>query len=167
MGAQGIGPAPAVTLKAIGHGRELTINALGRPALLVFVARESSDQARPIIDAIREHYPTVEQLIIANVADLRTIPRLIRKVAEQLMKSSYKDAVERLEEWKTPEEYVLILPDWDGEALQPLGIEDVRKTVAFAALTADGNVASVYQGDDPVPHLLAMLEKAGATPPQA
>ena len=60
------GPAPAVTLKAIGHGRELTFNALGTPAVVMCVARESADQPNAVVDV-----PTQIQVIeSASVADI-------------------------------------------------------------------------------------------------
>ena len=84
---------------------------------------------------------------------------MLRKVAEQLMKSSYKDAVEGLDPGKTPEEYVLILPDWDGDVLTPLGVEDVSKQIAVAVIDADATLVGVYQGEDPASHAVELLEK--------
>ena len=98
MQEQSLSPAPAVTLKAIGHGRQLKFNALGTAAVLIFVARESSEQPQPVVTAIREKYPTAGEVMIVNVADGRAFPRLIHKVAEQIMKSSYNDAVSNLEQ---------------------------------------------------------------------
>jgi hypothetical protein len=157
---QALSPAPAVTLKAIGHGRQLTFNALGTPAVLVCVARETSDMARPVIDAVRERYPTADQVLIANIADARSFPRLIRKVAQQIMKSSYNDAVSNLEAGRKPEDYVLIVPDWDGSLLKPLGFDDVTKEIGVAVIDARGNLAGVYQGEGAPSQVLAMLERA-------
>jgi hypothetical protein len=154
--------APAVTLKANGHGRRLTFNQLGVTALLVCVARETSDMASPVVAAVREKYPTVDQVLIANIADTRPYPRLIRKIAEQIMKSSYNDAVKNLLPGRKPEDYVLIMPDWDGDLLKPLGIDDVTKTIAVAVIDARGGLVGVYQGDEPVAEALAMLDRAGA-----
>lgn len=152
-------PAPAVTLKANGHGRKLTFNELGVPAVLVCVARETSDLASPVVSAIREKYATVDQVMIINLADTRPFPRLIRKIAEQIMKSAYNDAVKNLAPGRTPEDYVLIVPDWDGLVLGPLGIEDVKETIAVVVLNAKGEVVGTYQGDDPAPEVLALLER--------
>ena len=151
--------APSVTLQAIGHGRKIKIDEIGAPAVLICVGRETSSQARPVVDAVREKYPTAADAVIANVADVRGFPRVLRKVAEQLMKSSYKDAVEGLDPSKTPEEYVLILPDWDGDILSPLGVDDVSKQIAVAVVDRYGSVAGVYQGDDPASHVVELLEK--------
>ena len=155
-----LSPAPAVTLKAIGHGRQLTFNALGAPAVVMFVSRETSDQPQPVVDVIREKYPTPAQVMIVSVADGRAFPRLIHKVAEQIMKSSYNDAVKGLEPGMNPEEYVLIAPDWDGALLKPLGFDDVTKMIGVAVIDAGGNVAGTYQGDDAPSHVLALLERA-------
>jgi hypothetical protein len=160
MQEQALSPAPAVTLKAIGHGRQLTFNALGRPAVLIFVARETSEQPPPVVTAIREKYATADDVMIANVADGRPFPRLIRKIAERIMKSSYNDAVKNLEPGRKPEDYVLIVPDWDGALLRLLGIDDVTKMIAVAVINGRGDLIGVYQGDDPQSHVLEMLERA-------
>jgi len=159
---QAIGPAPAVTLKAIGHGRQLTFNAIGTTALLVCVARETSDAAPAVVSAVRERYATADQVLIANIADTRPFPKLIRRVAEQIMKSSYNDAVKNLAPGRIPENYVLIVPDWDGALLGPLGIDDVSKTIAVAVISRSGDLTGVYQGEDPASHALTLLEQAGA-----
>ena len=153
-------PAPAVTLKANGHGRALTFNNLGAIAVLVCVARETADQASPLVTAVRETYPSAAEVMVVTIADTRPFPRIIREVAEQLMKSSYNDAVKNLKEGRTPEEYVLIVPDWDGQLLGPLGIDDVTKTIAIAVIDADGNIAGVYQGEDREARVLEMIESA-------
>ena len=151
--------APSVTLQAIGHGRKIKVDEIGVPAVLICVGRETSSQARPVVEAVRAKYPTAADAVIANVADVRGFPRMLRKVAEQLMKSSYKDAVEGLDPGKTPEEYVLILPDWDGDVLTPLGVEDVSKHIAVAVIDRDATLTGVYQGDDPAAHAVELLEK--------
>jgi len=158
---QAVSRAPSVTLQAVGHKRRITIDAIGVPALLLFVARETSDQPPTVVNAVRERYPTADQLLIANVADGRPFPKLIRKIAEQIMKSSYNDAVKNLQPGRAPEDYVLILPDWDGALLGPLGIDDVTKRIAVAVTSRSGDLVGVYQGDDPATAALDMLALAG------
>ena len=157
---QAVGPAPAVTLKAIGHGRQLTFNALGTPAVVMCVARESSDQPQAVVDVVREKWRDAAKVMIVNVADGRAFPKLIHKVAEQIMKSSYNDAVAGLEPGMKPEDYVLIAADWDGKLLKPLGFEDVSKLIGVAVIDGSGNLVGTYQGDDAPAQTLAMVEKA-------
>jgi len=149
--------APAVTLKANGHGRKIQFDDIGTTALLICVARETSDAPGPIVEAVREKYVTAEEVLIINLADTRPFPRLIRKIAEQIMKSSYNDAVKNLQPGSKPEDYVLIVPDWDGDVLEPLGIDDVTKTIAVAVIDRAGKVVGVYQGDNPAKAAMELL----------
>jgi hypothetical protein len=154
--------APAIPYKAIGHGRELRLDALGVPAVLVFVGRETSKQAQPIVEAVRETYPDTGQVIVCNIADVRGIPKLVRKPVEMLMKASYREAVENLVEGRKPEEYVLILPDWDGAAYESFGVHDVSTTPAVGVLDAHGNIVGMVQGDDMAAAALEMLSNSRA-----
>lgn len=152
--------APAASYKAIGHGRQIQLDAIGVPAVLVFVGRETSEQAQPIVSAVREAHPTVADVMICNLADVRGIPKLVRKPIEMLMKSSYNDAVANLEQGRTAEDYVLILPDWDGAAYDAFGVRDVSKLAAVGVLDANGRIVGMHQGDEPAAHVLQMLERA-------
>jgi hypothetical protein len=158
MSAVSVTQSPEVTLKAYGHGREISFGKPGVPMVLLCVARETSDQPPPIVTAIREVYPLVSQVMICNIADLRKIPKLIKKIVEQLMKSSYHDAVKNLAPGRTAEEYVLIMPEWDGDLLGPLGIEDVTKTVAVVVLAPDGRVVLRHQGEGAGSQVMRALE---------
>ena len=152
--------APAVELEAIGHGRRIAVDAIGAPAVLIFVGRETAVSARTVVDDIRARYPRASQVVVATVADLRGIPRLARRIAQGRMKEPYEHAVARLEEGRAPEDYVLILPDWDGVLIRALGIDDLSKTIAVAVIDASGNVTGVYHGFDTATRALALLEQA-------
>jgi hypothetical protein len=143
------GRLPDVTMKAFGHGRELRIGALGVPAMFTCVARETADQPQPVARAVREAYPSADEVLVISIADLRKIPKLLKPIVDQLMKSNYKHAVDNLEPGRSAEDHVLILPDYDGDFLGALGIDDVTKQIAVVVSDAAGNVAGAYQGDDP------------------
>ncbi len=153
--------APAVTLKAIGHGRQFTFDSIGTTALLICVARETTDKAPDVVAAVRERWSQASEVVIINLGDARPFPPVIRKVAEQIMKASYNEAVKSLLPGRTPEEYVLIVPDWDGDMLGPLGIDDVTKTIAVAVINKHGEVVGVYQGDDCATQAVALIASAG------
>jgi hypothetical protein len=150
--------APGVTLTAYGHGRKVAFGTPGVPMVLVCVARETSDQGSPVTRAIRDAYPEASEVVVCNIADVRGIPKLLKPVVQQLMKSGYNHAVENLRPGHTAEEHVLIVPDWDNELLGPLGIDDVTKTIAVVVLAADGRVVLRHQGDDPAGAALAALD---------
>lgn len=149
---------PSAPIKAIGHGRMLNLAELGVPAVLLFVGRETSSQASPVVNAIRERYPTVGEVMICNIADVRGIPKLVRKPVEMLMKSSYKDAVDNLQEGRTAEDYVLILPDWDGGVYEAAGIQDVSKEVALAVIDPQGRVVGTHQGEGVADRAVELLD---------
>lgn len=148
MQEQEVQQAPDVTLKAYGHGREIAFGTPGVVMVLCCVARETSDQAQPVVRAIRDVYPDAAQVLVCNIADVRKIPKLLKVVVEQLMKSGYNNAVHNLQPGHTAEDYVLILPDWNDELLGPLGIDDVTKNAAVVVLAPDGRVVLRHQGGD-------------------
>jgi hypothetical protein len=137
----------------------VNLSQLGVPAALVFVARETSSQANPLITEIRDEFPDARKVMICNVADVRGIPKLVRKPVEMLMKSSYNDAVANLQEGRTAEDYVLILPDWEGDAFTALEVEDVKETVTVVVLDAKGEKVGAYKD---AAGTLDGLRKAGA-----
>jgi hypothetical protein len=144
-------------MTAFGHGRELRLAALGVPAMYTCVARETSDQPQPVARAVRDAYPSAEQVLVISVADLRKIPRLLKPIVDQLMKSNYKNAVENLQPGRKPEDHVLILPDYGDGFLDGLGVEDVTKQIAVVVADAKGDVAGIYQGDDPASAAMKMV----------
>ena len=148
---------PDVTLKAFGHGRELHMGALGVAAMFTCVARETADQPPPVARAVRDAYPSADQVLVISIADLRKIPKLLKPIVDQLMKSNYKNAVEGLQPGRKAEDHVLIMPEYDGDFLGALGIEDVTKQIAVVVADAKGNVAGIYQGDDPTTAALKMV----------
>jgi len=149
-------------IKAIGHGRQVDLSAPGPATVLIFVGRETQAEGKPISQAIRDSYPEASRVRVCNVADVRGIPRLVRKPIEMMMKSSYNDAVEGLAPGRAPEDYVLILPDWDGEVYKALGVDDVKTSAAVAVVDSAGALAGVVRGPNAATQALALLAKEGA-----
>jgi hypothetical protein len=139
-----------MTLKAAGSGREVTLNAIGRPAVLLFHTQETAEQAAQVNLAVRqvEDYADPSQLLIANVVDLHAVPKLFRGFAENAMRDSYKQAASALPREANPADHVLILPDWDGNVTKSVGLKDVNKDAGVAVLDADGHIVGVSQGKD-------------------
>ena len=160
---EGEGPGvklPNVMLKAIGSGREIGLKAIGKPAVLIFHTQETSEEAAQVNAAIRavEAYTKAENLLIANVVDLRTVPKLFRNFAERAMRSSYEEAAAALPEGLNAEDYVLILPDWDGTVTNAADLKDVNQMAGVVVLDAQGNIAGTHQGDVAVESTLELLK---------
>ena len=154
-------PALAVTLQSAGSGRRITLNAIGIPAVLLFHTQDTAEQAAKINSALRsmDKYRATDRLLIANVVDLRSVPKLFRNIAEKAMKDSYKQAVAALPQDSCPEDNVIILPDWDGHITKSLELKDVSKTAGVVVVNDKGCIVGKYQGSESESHALALLEK--------
>ncbi|MBK8784022.1 MAG: NAD(P)/FAD-dependent oxidoreductase [Anaerolineales bacterium] len=141
---------PATTLKAAGSGREIALNKIGKPAVLIFHTQETAEAAAQINQAIRaeSNYANCDSMLIANIVDLHSVPKLFRSFAEKAMKESYDKAAAALAKGLAPQDYVAILPDWDGSLTKSFGFKNTNKTAAFAVLDKDGQVAGGYQGNE-------------------
>ena len=149
--------APASTLVAIGSGRRVTLNRLARPAVLLFLARETSNDGPPVISRLREDYPSASEVFMASVVDLHIVPRLVRGVADAAMRLAYDKAVERFpQEFKPPRpgepvdpaDYILILPDWDAAVTRAFGMRNTARLPGLAVLDRHGMVVGMQQGGD-------------------
>jgi hypothetical protein len=155
-------PAPNITLKSAGSGRQVTLNKEGLPLVLLCVAQGTAGGVEPIREAVRHRYPDARTVVIASVVDLKGVPRLMRKMAEGVLNNRYKENAARLDEGKDARDYVVILPDWKGEVAPALGIADVGKQLGVAVISSRGEITGVYQGDDPAAAAVEILERAGA-----
>ena len=138
--------APDLTLTAIGSERSLWLQAPGLPAVLICLAQETEKDAELIGNAVRERYPGAADVLIAHVIDLRKIPGMFRKMAEGVLASEHKKAVEALADGLDPQDHVIILPDWQGEVAKSLNLPEPWKTVCGAVLSADGDVMGTFEG---------------------
>lgn len=143
-------PAPKFKMRAIGSGREISVEALaGHMAVLIFVNQDTQRDGRGIIKAIREEYPSAAEVLIATVVDLSPVPIILKGMAENMLKDSYQKSAARLAEGSDPAAYVVILPDWKGDLLKAFGVKAVNKQPAFVVIDRAGLIAGAYQGDDP------------------
>lgn len=153
--------APGITLKAAGSGRELRLDRAGAPLALLCVTQETSGAVEGIRTAIRERYADPQEVIVASVVNASAVPRLMRKMAESALGSRYRDAGSRLGEGKEPHDFIVILQDWKGEVVAALGALD-PKQLAVVVVTAGGEIAGVYQGEEPAKAAIELLGQAGA-----
>jgi hypothetical protein len=136
-------------LTAVGSGREIELGALPTPALLICFGQETQAGIEAIENATRERYPAADQLLVAHVVDLHKVPSLLRKVAEGVLSSEHKKAVANLPPGAVPDDHVIILPDWKGDAVRTLGLEDATRVVGLALIDRTGQVVWRHQGTDP------------------
>ena len=142
--------APAVTLRAVGSGRTIGLSDLRQPALLLFHTQETAEHAAMVNQAVRAiaAYATSDELLVANIVDLHAVPKLFRSFAENAMKDSYKQAAATLPAWARPEDYIFILPDWDGSVTKSFGLKDVNQQAGAVVVDTAGHIAGLHQGDN-------------------
>src|SRR4051812_15489530 len=84
--------APNFTLTHIvGHPVALS-DFRGKPVVVVFSGRDSTDQARQISRAIRSRYDG-EGLPIVSILDLSGIPKMMHGMAKGRIQSGYQEVV--------------------------------------------------------------------------
>ena len=151
--------APKVTLTAIGSGRKIDLRNTGILTLLVCHGRDSADEATEVHTAVRERYPLASTLMTASLVNLRIVPRMFRGVAEGAIRKAYQEAVDRLEQGQKPEDYIVILLDWDASVTNSLGLYHTASTAGVAVLDGEGSLLETYQGADLALKAVSLLEK--------
>ena len=127
--------------------------------MLICLAQETEKEAAIIEDAVRERFPSPQDVLVANVIDLRGVPSLFRKVAEGMLAGEHKKAVEALPDGLDPRDHVIILPDWQGDVAKSLNLPEPSKTVCGAVLSAVGDVMGTYEGPN-VANVFMLIEYA-------
>ena len=128
--------------------------------LLICYAQETEAGAEPLEIAVRQQYPDVSKLLVAHLIDLQKLPGLFRKVAEATLDAEYEKAVSALERGQNPEDHVVILVDWDGGAVQALGLSGVDKKLGLAVIDPSGRLVGIDQSDDPAVSALKLIAEA-------
>ncbi len=147
---------PALT--AVGTDRVIDPNAIDVPLVLICYAQATQSAGEAIETAIRDAYPDATRLVVAHVIDLHSVPRMLRGVAEGILRNEYNKAVESLAEGQMPYDYTIVLPDWDGAAIASLGLENVDKHAGVAVFAPPGRLLGIDQSDEPASAVLRMLE---------
>ena len=153
------GQAPNATLTAIGSRHRINLRQTGVLTLLVCHGRETAPEAARLHTAVRQRYPLASTLLAASLVDLKIVPRMFRGVAEAALREVHQQAVASLEEGMLPEEYIVILPDWDGGATAALGFRNTPNNAGVILLDGEGNLLEVYQGADLAETTLRLLGK--------
>jgi prolycopene isomerase len=154
-----VAPGSSHTLTAAVSGREIDFARPGLPTTLVFHDQDSAEAGVRAVVAIRSEHADAASVTVANVVDLQSVPKMFRRFANTSMRNSYAQAEERLSEGKRPEDYVVILPDWDGSATESFGFSDLGADIGVVVLDAEGEVVGVHQGESATDEALEDLRQ--------
>jgi len=147
---------PPFTLQALGSGR--TVSQAGdAPLLLVFHDQNTVDKVQAMQQAVRLVYSDAQQLQIASVVNMKSVPVFLRSTAESVMKGSYNKAAAAMPPGLDAADYVIILLDWDGNASKAYGAHKIERRPRLVLLDAAGTVRGVHQGEEIEQEALAMV----------
>jgi hypothetical protein len=148
---------PALTLEAAGSGRAVTLNAVGCPLVLICHGQETAPAAFEVNNAVRAQFADAGQVCIASVIDLRQFPSMFHGMVRPELEKAYRKAAEKLPEGADPAEFVVLLPDWKGEATDALEAGGSTKTAVVVVADADAGIAGIYRGEEPGQGALELL----------
>ena len=152
--------APDLTLKSVVSGRAVNLRKAGAPLVLMFASQGTTEMASALRASLREKFPDAGTLIIASVVDLHAVPRLMRKMADGVLSTRYREVAGRLTPGQDPRDYVVMLPDWKGEVGPAFGLGELQDQLGVAVIGADGSVAGVCSGADPLDAVVALIGSA-------
>ncbi len=150
-------PAPHFSLTAIASNRQINPASATGLLLLIFHSYQTVDEARLIIRAVRESYPSPDQILIASVADMRIVPRLARGMAKRIMQNAYEEAKKEIPEGHEPSDHIIILPDWYGKVFDAYNVPNTSGEVALVIIYESQIVQGSYKGHEPVMAVLELL----------
>jgi hypothetical protein len=147
--------APSFKLSAAVSGRVVEPTK-GRKMVLVFHGPQTTDAPKEVGKAVRAVYPKAEDVVIANIVDLRSMGGLWRKVADASIKANYDRMAPKVS--GDPAEYVIICPDYDGTCASLFGLDDPNREPAVAVLDGKGHLLGLEVGGELAQRALALLQ---------
>ena len=144
--------APDVTLQAVVSERNVPLAAPEMLTVLIFHGEDTADAASEVNFAIRQAFPSASRVLIASVVDLGFVPKMFHGLARDAMRSAFqKESNTYLPEGYDASDYIVILPDWNGDVTEAFGFEDVDETLGVVVIEERGRVLLVEQADSTEP----------------
>lgn len=144
-------PAPRIQMQAIETKRPVAVpHPQQTPMMLVFLGYQTATKLQETVMAVRRQYPDPAALLIANVVDLSSVPRLMRGAAESIMRNAYSQAAKSVPNGYDPVDQLILLPDWQGKVFKQYKVRNANQQLALVAVNGAGEIAGHYQGDNAV-----------------
>lgn len=158
--------APTFTLTAVKSGRQVSPkDCAGRVLGLVFHGQHTAQAVVDINVTVRPQYPEAGQVTLASVVDLSSVPRLLHRMVKPVLEQIYDRAASEIPPGFNPPDYVFLLPDWNGKVTKAFRVKDPDKTAAIVVINGDGVVVGSYQGPQPGPAMLRLVQQAKGDQP--
>ena len=130
------------------------------PTLLIFVGAQSATQIETVITGIRREIPDPETLLVVNVVDLRGVPKLMKGMAERVIRAAYDTAAKQIPNGYDPADQLILIPDWKGTIFKAYDVDNVNQQVHLVMVNGAGERMAAYSGDNPAAAGLEMARAA-------
>ena len=155
------GPPPDFSLTAVKTGRTISPHSCKGDVLgLVFHGRETVQAVVDINTTVRPLFPDPKPVILVSVIDLSIVPRLLHGAVRPMLEQAYDQAAREIPKGYNPADYVFLLPDWNGAVTKAFRVKDTNKAAAVVVIDRQGQIVGSYQGPQPGPATLAMVQAA-------
>jgi hypothetical protein len=158
--------APDFTLDhVLGHQVSLS-DFRGRTVVVIFGGRESAEQVKLAVEAIRERY-SPDELPVIGISDVQKAPRPARPIVKRELKKAHEQAVSGLsarlqaQGKQLPNDAsqgVIMVMDWTGDVVRSYGVSDVGTEAVAVLVAPDGRVAGTGTGAQAGEQVLAQLQ---------
>lgn len=139
---------PDMILNAAGSRQDFKLNKLGRTTVLICHGQDTAKAAFEVNNAVREKHPDAAQVIIASIIDLSSFPSMFHGMVKPELEKAYLKAAGKLDAGLEPKEYVILLPDWDGDVTAALDAKGSTKNAVVIVADDQGKVlGSANSGD--------------------
>lgn len=152
-------PAPKFKLTAVATGRNFDLKDFrSRYVLLLFVSPTNARSSREVVIRVRKAFPNFEQLPIAVVVNLHTVPRFFRGTVERIMESAYRDAAAEIPVEFDPADHLILLPDWEGTITNAYHADNSDREVHLRLVDPEGNMDMSLAGMPSIDPLISHLK---------
>ncbi|MFZ1491899.1 MAG: hypothetical protein WAU60_00565, partial [Candidatus Competibacter denitrificans] len=110
---------------------------LGRIQVLLFHTRKTAPAAGAINKKLRERFPMVAQVGIANCVAMGNVPGLLRGFVRSLLAKMVRTSAASIPSVLDAGDYLMILPDWDNQATAAFEIAPAHLKSGVVAIVID------------------------------
>lgn len=132
----------------------------GRPVAILFHSRENQDEARAVIQTIRNKWRSAETLVTLNLVDLSMFPRVMRKLVNHDLGKVFEAEAANLPGDLDPESHIVIVPDFDGKMTKAWGVSDAATVVNGVVVDSEWKVCARAHGSDVESVVMRALSEA-------
>lgn len=118
----------------------------GRPLVILFHSRENQDEARGVIQAIRNKWRSAETLVTVNLIDLSMFPRVLRRLVNSDLGKAFDAEAANLPGDLDPDSHIVIVPDFDGKTTKAWGVPDAATVVNGVVVDPEWRICARARG---------------------